>query len=81
MKKEFFTLRDFDFKGKRVLIRLDINLPYDVKKKKVIETERIRKLSSLKFLLKEKAKVVVLAHQGRKGREGERQDSFPDSQV
>ena len=69
MKKEFFTLRDFDFKGKRVLIRLDINLPYDVKKKKVIETERIRKLSSLKFLMKEKAKVVILAHQGRKGRE------------
>ena len=69
MKKEFFTLRDFDFKGKKVLIRLDINLPYDVKKKKVIETERIRKLSSLKFLMKEKAKVVILAHQGRKGRE------------
>ena len=69
MKKEFFTLRDFDFKGKRVLIRLDINLPYDIKKKKVIETERLRRLSSLKFLMKEKARVVVLAHQGRKGRE------------
>jgi len=69
MKKEFFTLRDFDFKGKRVLIRLDINLPYDAKKKKVIETERLRRLSSLKFLMKEKARVVVLAHQGRKGRE------------
>jgi len=67
MKKEFFTLKDFDFKGKRVLMRLDINLPYDEKKKKVIETERIKKLSSLKFLMKEKAKVVVVAHQGRKG--------------
>ncbi|MDP2924938.1 MAG: phosphoglycerate kinase [Nanoarchaeota archaeon] len=57
------TLSDIDFKGKRVLLRTDINS--DVLNGKVLMSERIKEASiTIKELLKKKAKVVVLAHQG-----------------
>ncbi|MBM3234063.1 phosphoglycerate kinase [Candidatus Pacearchaeota archaeon] len=60
------TLSDFNFKGKSVLLRVDINSP--VKGKKVLMNERIEEAAkSIKSLQDKKAKVVVLAHQGRKG--------------
>ncbi|MEM4330535.1 MAG: phosphoglycerate kinase [Candidatus Pacearchaeota archaeon] len=53
-----------DVKGKRVLLRLDINSP--VEKKKVVMNERIEEaVESINFLKKRKAKVIILAHQGR----------------
>jgi phosphoglycerate kinase len=62
------TLDDFDFSGKRVLVRLDLNAP--VKNGKVQDCLRIQKsCETLKELIKKKAKVVVIAHQGRKGDE------------
>ena len=54
--------------GKKVLLRLDLNVPL---KKGVIEDEtRINKiLPILNFLLKKKAKIIIISHIGRpKGR-------------
>jgi phosphoglycerate kinase len=68
MKKDFLTLDDVDVKGKTVLIRVDINSPFDPSTKKISDNERIREhAKTIKELADKKAKVVVLAHQGRKG--------------
>lgn len=68
--EEFFTLDDFDFKGKTVLLRVDLNVPYDKNTGRIEDSERIREhAKTLDVLLKKGARVVVLAHQGRKGDE------------
>ena len=54
------------FAGKRVLLRSDLNSEVD--NGKVIEGERIKESAkTIKELRDKKAKVVVMAHQGRKG--------------
>ena len=61
------TLDDFNFKGKRVLLRSDLNS--EVNKGKVILGERIIESAKTISELKRKgAKVVVIAHQGRQGK-------------
>jgi phosphoglycerate kinase len=58
------TLSDFNFKGKTVLLRTDINS--DVHNGKVLLSERIKKsVKTINELKKKKAKVVIIAHQGR----------------
>ncbi len=60
------TLDDFDFKNKTVLLRSDLNS--DVVGKKVIMGERIRaSVETIRELKKKKAKIVILAHQGKPG--------------
>ncbi|MEM5853109.1 MAG: phosphoglycerate kinase [Candidatus Aenigmatarchaeota archaeon] len=68
--KEFFTLEDFNLEGKTVLLRVDLNAPYNKEEKKIEDCERIREhAKTIQFLLDKKSKVVILAHQGRKGDE------------
>lgn len=60
----FKTLDDFDFKGKRVLVRADLNVP--VADGKVTEDTRIeRVIPTLWDITKSGAKVVLLSHFGR----------------
>jgi phosphoglycerate kinase len=64
--KDFLTIDDFDLKGRTVLVRADINsvvIDGNVQMKERIEenAKTIRELSE------KKAKVVILAHQGRAG--------------
>jgi phosphoglycerate kinase len=62
------TLSSFNFKGKTVLLRSDINS--DIKNGKVLMNERIKESSiTIKELKSKGAKVVVIAHQGRKGKD------------
>lgn len=65
----FLTLDDVDVKGKVVLVRVDFNSPVDPETKKVLDDTRIRAHgeTTIKELSEKGAKVVVLAHQGRKG--------------
>ncbi len=68
MDKEFFTMDDLNFSGKTVLIRVDINCPYNKETGQIEDSERIIAHSAtIKELFEKGAKVVVLAHQGRKG--------------
>ena len=61
------TLSSFNFKGKKVLVRADLNS--DVNNKKVVMSERIKaSAETLKELKRKKAKIVVIAHQGQKGK-------------
>lgn len=51
-------------------MRVDINSPIDPESKEILDDTRIRECSeTLKELMSKGAKVVVLAHQGRPGRE------------
>lgn len=64
---KFLTIDSFDFRGKVVILRVDINSP--VKNKKVVNNERIRSAcESILELRKKGAKVLVLGHQGRRGK-------------
>ncbi len=66
--KGFLTLDDADVKDKTILLRVDINVPYDEGSGKIQDSERMREHAKTVWLLSERgAKVVVLAHQGRKG--------------
>lgn len=61
------SVKKANLKGKKVLLRVDINS--DVVNKKVLFSERIKEsAASIKFLKNKKARVVILAHQGRKGK-------------
>ena len=62
------NLYDFNFYDKRVLVRADLNS--DVVNGKVIISERIRNASETIIELKRRgARVVVIAHQGRPGKD------------
>ncbi|MBC7130363.1 phosphoglycerate kinase, partial [Candidatus Bathyarchaeota archaeon] len=66
---KFLTLDDFDVKDKVVLVRVDFNSAVDPETKKVLSDTRIRAHgeTTIKELAEKGAKVVILAHQGRKG--------------
>ena len=66
---DYNTLGDMNFRGKRVLLRVDINCPMDKKTLKIINDVRIRAvIPTVRELLGKKAKLVILAHQSRKGK-------------
>lgn len=61
------TLYNFNFNGKRVILRADLNS--DNKGKKILMSERILEASkTIKELKEKKARLVVIAHQGQKGK-------------
>jgi len=65
---KFKTIDDFDFNGKTALVRVDLNCSVDEKTKRIAGSDRIiAHAVTVEELAKKKAKVVVLAHQGRKG--------------
>lgn len=64
--KGFLTIDDFDFEGKRVLLRVDLNSVV-VNGKVKISDRIIEHAKTIKELIEKKARVVVLAHQGRPG--------------
>ena len=58
-------LDHFDYRGKTVLLRVDINSPVDAATKRIVNDNRIQKsLPTIRTLLDAGAKLVLIAHQG-----------------
>lgn len=58
------TIRDFDIKDKKVLIRCDFNVP--IKDGKIVDDNRIvSSLPTIEYALNEGAKVILFSHLGR----------------
>ena len=59
---------ELNLKQKKILLRLDLNVPLD--NDRITDTTRIDKiLPTIKYLLKNDAKIIILSHVGRpKGR-------------
>ncbi|AKB25868.1 Phosphoglycerate kinase [Methanosarcina sp. MTP4] len=65
--RDFLTIDDFDIDGKTILVRVDLNSPMDPDGN-ILDDMRIRShIATLKDL--ETAKVVLLAHQSRPGKQ------------
>ena len=64
MKK---TLKDYDYQGKRVLVRADFNVPMSKKEKGVISDDAriVASIPTIEYLLDAGASVVLMSHMGR----------------
>lgn len=61
MKK---TIKDFNLKGKKVIIRVDFNVP--IVNSVIEDDNRIKQsLETIKFAIKNEAKVILMSHLGR----------------
>ncbi len=63
---KFKTIRDLNLSGKRVLMRVDFNVPQDKKTGAITNNQRIvAALPTIKFALEQGAAVVLMSHLGR----------------
>jgi len=69
MKIDYTSYKDVDLKGKKILMRVDINSNIDVEKMEIRDSPRIRALvPALNEYFKDSA-VIIMAHQSRPGNE------------
>ena len=68
-------LSSFDFEGKRVLLRVDFNIP--IRDEEVLNDERmVRALPTIKHLLEKAKSLRIITHRGRPQESGEVQPEF-----
>ena len=60
------TIKDVKLDGKKVIVRVDFNVPFDKKTFVVTDITRIKAaVPTIKYLLKHNAKVILMSHLGR----------------
>jgi len=60
------TIRDITVEQKRVLVRVDLNLPIDEATGQIIDDSRIKAvLPTIKYLTEHQARVILISHLGR----------------
>ena len=64
----FHTLDDFDVRGRRTLLRIDVNSPVDEKTLRLQDGSKIKSsVSTIRELMDRGARIAIMAHQGRPG--------------
>ena len=64
-ENDYLTLKDFNYRGQTVLLRVDINSPIDPETKQIVNENRIvESLPTIRELIAQQAKLVIIAHQG-----------------
>ncbi len=62
------AITDVDVRGKRVIVRVDVNSPIDPQTGVIVDNKRIEAhAETIRNLADRGAKVIVISHQGRKG--------------
>ena len=59
------SIRDVNFKGRKVLLRVDFNVPTDDNKNITDDTRMVEALPTIKKLLSDGASIIIMAHFGR----------------
>ena len=59
------TIKDIDIQGKRVLMRVDFNVPLDENLKITDDTRIKAALPTIKYTLEQNARLILLSHMGR----------------
>lgn len=77
--KKFIT--DLELRGKRVLLRVDFNVPLDENGNITDDTKILEAIPTIRYILKQGAKLIVCSHLGRpKGEFNRKYSLFPVAQ-